>query len=124
MSVAEFRVLGTIAGGYYNDGFGLSGLVRECPTGSYCRGGNKIPCPPGRYGSSKKNACPSCDGPCLGGYHCGAGSTNEAMEACAPSGAAFPEEFYCLKGLPRQGKKGGNLKKELGFFFVSMRTIC
>ena len=123
MSVAEFHVLGTIAGGYYYDGFGLSGQVRECPAGYYCGGGSKVPCPPGRYGSSKKNMCSTCDGPCLGGYHCGAGSTNEASEACAPSGAAFPEEFYCLKGLPRQGKKGKNLKGIRIFFRILANNL-
>ena len=108
ISVAEFNVLGNIAGGYYYDGFGLSGTVQECPAGSYCQGGSKVPCPPGRYGSSKKNMCPTCDGPCLAGYHCGAGSTGKASEACAPIGAAFPDEFYCLKGLPRQPVPSGH----------------
>ena len=89
---------GNVNPGYFYDGFGTNAQLRECPTGSYCRGGNKIPCPPGRYGSSQKNSCPNCDGPCLGGFHCGSGSTNSAAEACAPLGVKFPEEYYCFQG--------------------------
>ena len=102
LSIAEFDVQGNVAPGYFYDGFGSNAQLKDCPEGSYCQGGNKIPCPPGRYGSSKKNTCQSCDGPCRAGFHCGSGSTLPTQEACAPSGTKFPEEYYCLSGTGRQ----------------------
>ena len=57
-----------------------------CPPGSYCTSpatvASKFDCPAGTYGASIGLSSPACDGPCLPGFHCAAGSTSPDAAPC------------------------------------------
>eukprot|EP00937_MAST-01D_sp_MAST-1D-sp2_P007576 g7576.t1 len=56
-----------------------------CAAGSWCAGGVRRACPPGRYGSAAGLASDACSGSCGKGYFCPAGSTRPTQRPC-PAG--------------------------------------
>lgn len=70
--------------------------VMLCEPGSYCVGGMKSPCPPGRYGCSGHESNPLCSGPCDAGYYCTAGSDSKQQFACGSGFPLAPASVYCL----------------------------
>ena len=65
---------------------------KQCEPGSYCVGGVKQPCPPGRYGSAFGLASAACSGPCRGGYTCPEGSSSDVEVPCGAS------QYFCPEG--------------------------
>ena len=78
----------------------------ECEAGFYCRGGEKIKCPAGTYGSSKGLSDATCSGKCLEGYYCkedetGKGSTTSDQHACGEGRSGMSRmEVFCPAGSP------------------------
>ena len=56
-----------------------------CPPGHYCRGGLKIPCPPGTFGDEHGLSTDVCSGECPLGHFCPLGSFESKMNRC-PAG--------------------------------------
>jgi hypothetical protein len=69
---------------------------KRCPPGSYCIEGVRTLCPAGRFGAIHESINASCDGLCLPGWYCPAGSITPDQEACGgtdkycPAGSATP----------------------------------
>lgn len=65
-----------------------------CPVGSYCPEASvkPVPCPAGRYGSSKELGTELCSGECRNGYFCRPGSTTPTQYPCGLA------TFYCPAG--------------------------
>lgn len=65
-----------------------------CPVGSYCPAASvkPIPCPAGRYGTSKELGTEFCSGECKGGYFCRPGSATPTQHTCGLA------TFYCPAG--------------------------
>ena len=62
-----------------------------CPSGYYCRNGEKIPCAAGSYGSKKYLTEERCEGKCLPGYFCPLGSTHNRQHECGGRNVFCPE---------------------------------
>lgn len=75
-----------------------------CEPGSFCRGGLRYECPPGRYGTAWASDRPLCDGECAAGYFCSWGSFNASQAACGGP------DRYCPPG------SGAPTAARLGYF--------
>jgi hypothetical protein len=62
-----------------------------CPSGHYCAGGVKHPCPAGRFGSREGLSSPACSGPCARGFYCPIGSTSPQQIPCTNPDTICPE---------------------------------
>ena len=88
--------------GAYSDPPGGVGAVRQrpCPVGSYCAGGVRSPCPPGRFGDQPVETSPLCSGPCAPGYYCGPGSVSRDAAPCGPPSLYCPESSGAPRPVP------------------------
>lgn len=93
-------------------------LEVPCEPGYYCSGGNRIPCPPGRFGWRFGLATDKCSGDCAAGYYCPSTLLPQLNTPAwtvwpgAPQTAAFEYEcggvgWYCPVGSPYPLKVGG-----------------
>ena len=63
----------------------LRSSARPCPSGSFCVGGVRAPCPAGRFGCADRLVVPGCNGPCTLGFFCPTGSnSSQAYVGCVP----------------------------------------
>ena len=53
-----------------------------CPVGMWCLGGERNPCPAGRYGATQSLATANCTGTCAPGYYCPPTSVSATQEFC------------------------------------------
>ena len=113
-SSCEFGCTGPGEGGCRKHGMYISGGEPvECPPGSYCpppaSTTSKQLCPAGRFGSSMGRETSYCDGPCLHGYYCPAGSTRPDAELCDPAcdGCTGPGASNCEVCAPGYRLSGG-----------------
>eukprot|EP01138_Halocafeteria_seosinensis_P015194 gb/GECG01015507.1/.p1 GENE.gb/GECG01015507.1/~~gb/GECG01015507.1/.p1 ORF type:complete len:3818 (+),score=398.83 gb/GECG01015507.1/:1-11454(+) len=67
---------------------------QKCPSGSYCKDGERFLCPTGRYGSAEGITDETCSGVCQDGYHCPPGSSSPREQTCSDS----DPEYYCVDG--------------------------
>lgn len=79
---------------------------KRCPPGSFCIKGVRTLCPAGRFGAIHENINASCDGMCLAGWYCPAGSIAPDQEACGAT------DKYCPPG------SGAPLQVTLGYYTV------
>ena len=61
----------------------------QCPRGSYCVDGVRLPCAAGRYGSTVANTNSSCSGLCTEGYFCPEGSSSPKQFPCGTDATVF-----------------------------------
>ena len=66
--------------------------IALCTPGSYCLDGVRRLCPRGRYSSESGNSKPGCEGKCMAGYYCKAGSSSPVQHRCGGA------EFFCPEG--------------------------
>ena len=95
----------TVKVGYYSTGGSdAQSRTREeiCPAGSYCRGGEKIACPAGSYGTEEEMGVAKCSGQCSEGYYCESGSESPRQHECGDglpdANGMLPSEVYCPMG--------------------------
>ena len=65
-----------------------------CPQGHFCVGGERKQCPAGRFSSVEGQTSSSCEGVCLDGYLCEAGSVSNRDEVCSNE----DPKYFCVKG--------------------------
>ncbi|KAH8053278.1 calcium ion binding protein [Aureococcus anophagefferens] len=65
--------------------------------GSYCAGGENVPCPAGTYGVEPGLSDAACSGACDAGYFCAAGSTSPTAALCGQY-VDPPQAAYCPAG--------------------------
>ncbi|KAH9252082.1 hypothetical protein BASA81_010064 [Batrachochytrium salamandrivorans] len=94
--------------GYYGVGDSSTTFrsVSLCPNGFSCNNGVATPCIEGFYSGTsftpaQRIACQACNN----GYYCPTsavntlpGSTSPTQVVCAPAGAPYPAEYYCIAG--------------------------
>ena len=61
-----------------------------CPPGSYCVGGVRYTCPPGRYGNETGLSTAACVGACRAGYFCAGNATTDTDAACGNAAVYCP----------------------------------
>ncbi|KAH8073099.1 calcium ion binding protein [Aureococcus anophagefferens] len=71
--------------------------VATCTVGSYCAGGENVPCPAGTYGIEPGLSDAACSGACDAGYFCAAGSTSPTAALCGQY-VDPPQAAYCPAG--------------------------
>ena len=71
--------------------------VATCTVGSYCAGGENVPCPAGTYGIEPGLSDAACSGECDAGYFCAAGSTSPTAALCGQY-VDPPQAAYCPAG--------------------------
>eukprot|EP00607_Mallomonas_marina_P001427 CAMPEP_0182423108 /NCGR_PEP_ID=MMETSP1167-20130531/8991_1 /TAXON_ID=2988 /ORGANISM="Mallomonas Sp, Strain CCMP3275" /LENGTH=888 /DNA_ID=CAMNT_0024601775 /DNA_START=434 /DNA_END=3097 /DNA_ORIENTATION=+ len=119
--------------------------VEECPAGSYCISGERLPCPGGRFGSGTGEVNQSCSGECAPGHFCPPGSISPLHSKCGttdlfcPRGSASPTRvspgYYTTGGeererlSPRQEHdltRSSQKQCEPGFYCLSdgVRRVC
>ena len=62
----------------------------ECEAGTYCDGGKRLPCAPGRYASVTGSTSDQCEGACDPGYVCPTESTSSRQIRCGGPGVFCP----------------------------------
>lgn len=73
-----------------------------CPPGSFCVGGLRYLCPPGRFGSVQQISHPQCSGECDTGFYCPWGSTSHQQSDCGAANRFCPS----ASGAPQPAKPG------------------
>lgn len=71
-----------------------------CPSGSYCIDGVAALCPAGRFGCAARLGDASCNGLCVAGHYCTAGSTSNVQHPCGGTDAlnSSAASVFCLEG--------------------------
>ena len=101
-----------VSEGYYSIGGHEDGTTRsgqiKCEYGHYCKNGEKIKCPAGKFGAELGLASSDCSGECLAGYYCPIGSVSGNQHPCGspsvycPSGSIEPvsvrDGYYSIGG--------------------------
>ena len=109
--------------------------VEQCPRGSWCQGGIRKLCPPGRFGNGTALSIPDCTGPCAAGYYCERGAivANEhdcgGIEVFCPEGSsaparAMPGEYTVPQMSGESVRKGSSLCEEGSWCINGTKNQC
>jgi hypothetical protein len=103
-SVCVARVQGTPSRGITPTGFFSTPEDAEhnstrywkepCPAGHFCIDGVRQLCPAGTFGSSAQLSTPECNGRCMAGYYCVAGSMTPTNRTCGDPSVFCPEVWH------------------------------